>query len=193
MAKVYDSISADLQAFIHAQPMFFVSTAPLARDGHVNLSPKGLDTFRVLTPTRVAYLDLTGSGNETSAHLRENSRITFMFCAFEGKPNILRLYGRGRVLLAGSPEYLELAPGFPALVGARQIVVADIARVQTSCGEAVPRMQLINQRENLLAWARAKGDEGLDRYRRTNNVRSIDGLPSDFGAEVDEEVNTKKG
>lgn len=193
MAKVYESIPADIQAFIEAQAMFFVATAPLGGDGHINLSPKGLDSFRVLTPTRVAYLDLTGSGNETSAHLRENGRITFMFCAFEGGPSILRLYGRGQTLLAGSPQYQELAPRFPSLDGARQIIVADIERVQSSCGEAVPRMQLLGQRENLLVWARAKGDAGLDRYRRTNNARSIDGLPSDFGAEVGEKAGEKTG
>lgn len=191
MAKVYESIPADIQAFIEAQAMFFVATAPLGGDGHINLSPKGLDTFRVLSPTRVAYLDLTGSGNETSAHLRENGRITFMFCAFEGGPRILRLYGRGRALLAGTPQYEELAPRFPSLVGARQIVVADIKRVQTSCGEAVPRMQLLGQRENLLAWASAKGDEGLNDYRRAKNARSIDGLPSDFGAELADEIDEK--
>lgn len=191
MAKVYESIPAEIQAFIEAQPLFFVATAPLAGDGHINLSPKGLDSFRVLSATRVAYLDLTGSGNETSAHLRENGRITFMFCAFEGDPRILRLYGRGHALLAGTPQYQELAPRFPSLVGARQIIVADIERVQTSCGEAVPRMQLLGQRENLLAWARAKGDEGLDHYRRAKNVRSIDGLPSDFGAGIDEDADEK--
>lgn len=185
MAQFYDSIPAELEAFLKSQPMFFVATAPLGADGHVNLSPKGHDTFRVLAPDRVGYLDLTGSGNETSAHLRENGRITLMFCAFEGPPRIVRLYGRGRALLAGSTQYQELAPQFPSLEGARQIIVADIDRVQTSCGAAVPRMQLLDQREQLLQWARAKGEQGLDLYRRSKNVRSLDGLASDLGAELD--------
>lgn len=189
MAQFYDSISAELESFIKAQPLFFVATAPLRADGHVNLSPKGLDSFRILAPTRVGYLDLTGSGNETSAHLRENGRITFMFCAFEGTPRILRLYGLGRALLAGTPQYQELAPQFPSLDGARQIIVADIDGVQTSCGAAVPRMRLLDQREDLLQWARAKGEQGLDVYRRSRNVRSLDGLTSDLGAELEHVVD----
>src|SRR5215217_2705714 len=113
MAKTYDDITPELQAFVAAQPMFFVATAPLDAQGHVNLSPKGQDSFRVLSSRRVAYLDLTGSGNETSAHLLENGRITFMFCAFSGPPQILRLYGQGYTILPGSAEWAELAPLFP--------------------------------------------------------------------------------
>src|SRR5258708_16985973 len=136
MAKVYDSINDDLKDFIGEQHVFFVATAPLDGAGHINLSPKGLDCFRILSPRQVAYLDLTGSGNETSAHLHENGRITFMFCAFDGPPNILRLYGTGRTILAGSPEWADLNHHFPTIPGARQIIITDITLVQTSCGYA---------------------------------------------------------
>src|SRR5688572_3300212 len=118
MGKVVEQITPELQAFIDAQPLFFVATAPLAPDGHVNLSPKGLGTFRVLSPHRVAYLDLTGSGNETAAHLQENGRITFMFCAFEGRPKIVRLYGSGEVIQPGTAAWDELRPAFGELPGA---------------------------------------------------------------------------
>ena len=178
MGQVFDSISPELRAFIESQRVFFVATGPLDPGGHVNLSPKGLDTFRVLGPTRVAYLDLTGSGNETAAHLLQNGRITFMFCAFEGKPMILRLYGRGRALPVDSAEASPLVPLFPVLPGARQVVVADVTRVQTSCGFGVPVMRFEGEREALTRWAQAKGDDGLRRYREQKNRRSIDGLPT---------------
>ncbi|MFO7166664.1 MAG: pyridoxamine 5'-phosphate oxidase family protein [Chloroflexota bacterium] len=181
MAKLYEHITDDLAAFIREQPLFFVATAPLAADGHVNLSPKGLDTFRILTPRRVAYLDLTGSGNETSAHLAENGRVTFMFCAFGGPPKILRLYGRGRTVLPGDGEWEELIGLFPEIPGARQIVVAEISRVQTSCGFAVPLMEYVGQRDTLVRWAQRKGEDGLDAYRREKNAHSIDGLPTPLG------------
>ncbi len=129
MAKTYDAITPDLEAFILAQPMFFVATAPLAATGHVNLSPKGLDCLRVLSLHRVAYLDLTGSGNETSAHLAENRRITFMFCAYDGPPRILRLYGQGRTIRPDSAEWDDLRASFPDYPGVRQIIVAAISRV----------------------------------------------------------------
>ena len=156
--------------------MFFVASAPLAAGGHVNVSPKGLDCFRVLSPTRVAYVDLTGSGNETSAHVHENGRVTFMFCALAGKPRILRLYGRGRVVLAGSRGWAEFAGVFPAYPGARQVIVAELDRVQTSCGFAVPLMDFAGERDLLPKWARKKGPEGLAEYRRRKNARSIDGM-----------------
>ena len=175
MGQALQCITPELQQFIGAQPVFFVASAPLAGDGHVNLSPKGLDSLRVLSPTRVAYLDLTGSGNETSAHLTENGRITFMFCAFSGPPRILRLYGRGVVVLPDTPEWGMLAPLFPTFPGTRQIIAADIHRVQTSCGFGVPVMKVVEQRDTLLRWAVAKGEE-LPEYRRKKNVRSIDGL-----------------
>ena len=178
MGKSFPEISDDLRAFIEAQPMFFVATAPLTRTGHVNLSPKGLDTFRVLSPTRVAYLDLTGSGNETAAHLVENGRITFMFCAFDGPPRIVRLYGAGSVVLPEDARWAELRGGFPEYPGVRQIIVADLTRVQTSCGFGVPLVADGQQRPTLLRWAEAKGEDGLERYRREKNARSLDGLPA---------------
>ncbi len=177
MSKVYDSIGDDQQVFIAAQQMFFVATAPLDPDGHVNLSPKGLDCFRVLSPNRVAYLDLTGSGNETSAHLEENGRITLMFCAFTGSPKILRLYGRGEVVLPGSEQWAEMSSLFSDYPGARQIIVAEINRVQTSCGFGVPTYEYVGQRDTLIRWADAKGEAGLETYRREHNGRSINGLP----------------
>src|SRR2546421_3471475 len=140
MGSATEFITPPLRAFIEAQHLFFVATAPRADAGHINLSPKGMDTFRVLSPDRVAYLDLTGSGNATAAHVVENGRITFMFCALEGKPMILQLYGRGRAVLADSPQWAELSPLFPQLPGARQIIVADISRVATSCGFGVPML-----------------------------------------------------
>src|SRR5829696_6870276 len=150
MAKILDAITPELASFIEEQTMFFVGTAPLSPSGHVNLSPKGLDTLRILAPDRVAYLDLTGSGNETAAHLRENGRITFMFCAFTGAPRILRLYGTGRVVLPETPQWAELLRRFPVYPGARQIITAEISRVQTSCGFAVPLMEYVQQRDTLL-------------------------------------------
>ena len=177
MGKAFDSIPADLQPFIEAQPLFFVATAPSGAEGHVNVSPKGLDSFRVLSPNRVAYLDLTGSGIETAAHLLENGRITFMFCAFTGPPRIVRLYGSGAVVLPDSPAWPELARHFPALPGARQIITAEITRVRTACGYGVPLMEYTGQRDTLPRWAEAKGD-ALPAYRREKNSASIDGLPA---------------
>lgn len=184
MAQWFEQITPELQAFIQAQPLFFVASAPLDPNGHVNLSPKGLDTFRMLSPTQVAYLDLTGSGNETSAHLAENGRITVMFCSFNGSARILRLYGTGRTVLPESPEWNALASQFPHYPGTRQIIIADIAQVQTSCGYAVPLMEFKDQRETLIKWAEAKGSE-LDAYRIQKNSRSIDGLPTPIGEDVE--------
>lgn len=181
MGKVYDSITEDHREFIAAQQMFFVATAPLNPDGHVNLSPKGLDCFRILAPDRVAYLDLTGSGNETSAHLRENGRITLMFCAFAGPPKILRLYGCGETVLPDSAGWAELRPLFGEHPGMRQIVVAQISRVQTSCGFGVPIYEYVGQRDTLNRWADAKGSDGLESYRHERNARSIDGLVTPLG------------
>jgi hypothetical protein len=176
MAKVFDHITEDLHQFIVAQHLFFVASAPLSPTGHINLSPKGLDSFRILSPNRVAYLDLTGSGNETSAHLQENGRITFMFCAFQGAPMILRLYGKAAVILPGAPEWDELYSLFPPLPGARQIILAEIDRVQTSCGFGVPLYEHQAQREVLVQWASKKGEQGLQEYQRQKNLISIDGL-----------------
>lgn len=185
MAKVFDSITPDLQKFISQQQMFFVATAPLTPRGHVNLSPKGLESFQILSSTQVAYLDLTGSGNETSAHLLENGRITFMFCAFQGAPLILRLYGRGRVVLPNMPEWQDLFPHFQPILGARQIVAADIDRVQTSCGSGVPLYTYEGQRQVIVNWAIQKGEEGLKEYHQKKNRVSIDGLPTPLASYLD--------
>ena len=178
MGRVFPAIDDDLRAFIEAQPMFFVATAPAGADGHVNASPKGLDTFRVLGPARVCYLDLTGSGNETAAHLLENGRITFMFCAFDGAPKIVRLYGRGDIVTPEDTRWSELRAAFPEYPGVRQIIVAEVHRVQTSCGFGVPLLAEGRQRPTLPRWAEAKGPAELERYRREKNARSIDGLPA---------------
>jgi hypothetical protein len=176
MAERFASIKPDLVEWWAAQPMFFVATAPSA-GGHVNLSPKGHDTLRVLSPTRVAYLDLTGSGIETISHLRDNGRITVMACAFSGAPRISRIYGTGTVHELGSPEFAELMTNFPDLPGRRAIIDVAVDRVTTSCGYAVPMMDLVSDRDRLLDWALAKGDDGLEEYRASKNARSIDDLP----------------
>jgi hypothetical protein len=176
MAERFASIKPDLAEWWAAQPMFFVATAP-REGGHVNLSPKGLDTLRILSPTRAAYLDLTGSGIETISHLRDNGRITLMACAFAGAPRISRIYGTGAVHGIGSPEFGELMANFPELPGRRAIIDVAVDRVTTSCGYAVPMMDLVSDRDRLLDWARHKGDDGLEEYRATKNARSVDGLP----------------
>ena len=181
MAKTFDAITPELREFIERQPLFFVATAPLSAAGHVNLSPKGYDSLRVLDEHRVAYLDLTGSGNETSAHLLENGRVTFMFCAFDGTARILRLYGRGTTVLPSDAAWGELSAHFPALPGTRQIIVAEITRVQTSCGYGVPEMELVRQRPTLIKYAERHGEQALAEARRTRNAQSIDGLPTPLG------------
>ncbi|MET0908622.1 MAG: pyridoxamine 5'-phosphate oxidase family protein [Ilumatobacteraceae bacterium] len=176
MSEVYESIDEELAGFIASQHVFFVATAP-TEGGHVNLSPKGLDTFRILGPNRVAYLDLTGSGVETIAHLSQNGRITFMFCAFDGPPAIVRLYGTGRALRLGSDEYEELAASFPEQPGARAVIVADIDRIADSCGYAVPKLTFAEERNVLTRWAARQTDAELADYRQHRNAESIDGLP----------------
>ena len=185
MGDTHRDLTPELQRFITEQPLFFVATAPLERDGHINLSTKGLDTFRVLSPLCVAYLDLTGSGNETSAHLAENGRVTFMFCSFSRSPKILRLYGQGRTILPNDARWGELVTAFPAHEGARQIILVDLDRIQTSCGYGVPAMEAARQRETLPKWIRSKGPHGLVEYRRQKNSTSIDGLPSPLGEAPD--------
>jgi len=177
MARVLDGITDQLRTFLEAQPVFFVATAPNSDDGHINCSPKGLDTFRVLDEHTVAYLDLTGSGIETVAHVRENARITLMFCAFTGRPDIVRLYGRGRVVTADQPDAADLLARFPELPGTRSVIVVDVERVSSSCGYAVPRMSLDEPRDELLDWATKKGAAALADYHAEKNARSIDGLP----------------
>ncbi|WP_341525077.1 pyridoxamine 5'-phosphate oxidase family protein [Nostoc sp. UHCC 0302] len=178
MAKLFDCITEELQDFIAAQHLFFVGTAPLSPTGHVNLSPKGLDCFRILSPNRVAYLDLTGSGNETSAHLQENGRITFMFCAFQEPPCILRLYGEGQTILPNFSDWNSLYSLFPQIPGTRQIIVADIDKVQTSCGYGVPLYEYQGQRQTIVKWARNKGAQGVQDYQQQKNLVSLDGLPT---------------
>ena len=178
MAKVAPALDDRLRAFIAAQPLFFVATAPAALDGHVNCSPKGLDSFRVLGPTTVAYADLTGSGAETIAHLRENGRIVIMFCAFQDPPKILRLHGRGTVIAADDAAFAALAAQFAALPGVRAIVRVEVTRISESCGSGVPLLRYEGQRPQLPAWAERKGPAGLHDYQRANNARSIDGLPA---------------
>jgi hypothetical protein len=175
MGRVLDAITDELAAFIAAQRVFFVATAP-TDGGHVNLSPKGLDTFTVLDPSTVAYLDLTGSGIETVAHLRENGRITIMFCAFDGKPNIVRLYGRGEVIPTGEREADALLPRFGEYPGARSVIRVRVDRVSTSCGYGVPLLEYAGERDELLKFAERRGPEGLVEYREDKNAVSIDGL-----------------
>jgi Pyridoxamine 5'-phosphate oxidase len=177
MGKVYDSITAEWSGWISEQPMFFVATASSDPETHVNLSPRGLDTFRVLGPNRVAWLDLTGSGVETIAHLRADGRITLMFCAFEGLPDILRLYGRGEVLEPDDEGYNELRPRFPDLPGERAIIDVSVHRAASSCGFGVPRIDLVGPRDKLLTSAERKGPEKMAEYRKLKNTQSIDGLP----------------
>ncbi len=158
-----------------------MASAPLDAGSHVNLSPKGLDTFRILGPTTVAYLDFNGSGVETIAHLKENGRIVLMFCAFQGPPNIYRLYGHGRVVEAHEPAFAALAANFPTFEHVRSIIVAEITRVTDSCGYGVPLFQYQGQRTHIQAWASNRGPDALKAYRAEKNRRSIDGLPGVTG------------
>ncbi len=185
MAKLLPCIDPSCRDFIARQRIFFAASA--APGAHVNLSPRGTDAFAVLDDMTVAYLDRTGSGNETAAHLKADGRLTLMFCAFDGPPNILRLYGRGEILRRGREAYRDvLASAFsgeePA--GARQIVRLHVDRVQTSCGYGIPLFDYRGERPSLDNWARAKGEEGLEAYRREKNAVSIDGLPTGLFEEV---------
>jgi len=177
VSKTYDEITPELAEWMTAQHVFFVATAPLSPDGHVNCSPKGLDTFRVRDPRTVAYLDLTGSGAETISHLRENGRIVFMFCEMSGTPKIVRLHGKGRVVLPGTEEWQSQIDTFPQHPGARTIVIAEITRISDSCGFGVPKYEYARERRGLTTWAESKGIDGLSQYRSEKNSRSIDGLP----------------
>jgi hypothetical protein len=166
-----------MRTFVEEQHMFFVGTAP-STGGNVNLSPKGYDSFRILGDNKVAYLDLTGSGAESIAHVRENGRITFMFCAFDGKPNIVRFYGSGRVVLPEDSEFSELRASFSAQGAVRSVIVADIHRTSNSCGYSVPFMEFVEERNTLVEWAAKKSDDDLIDYWATRNAVSIDGLPA---------------
>lgn len=186
MGRRYDELDDGLRAWIGAQPLFFVATAPTDIDGHVNLSPKGdAGTFRVLGPTTVAYIDLVGSGIETVAHLRENGRIVLMFCAFTGPPKIVRLHGQGRVVQTGEPEFMALldqfSPADEVRTVARSVIVVEVERITDSCGFVVPRMEYAGDRDQLFRWGenrRAQQGAGWkDAYQASKNAASIDGLP----------------
>lgn len=176
MGTIRTAIDDTTRRFIEAQHLFFVATAPLDSAGHVNISPKGLDTLRILGPTTVAYLDFNGSGVETIAHLKENGRIVLMFCAFEGPPNIFRLYGHGRVIEHLDPEFATLIQNFPVYEHARSIIVVEVDRISDSCGYGVPLFEYKGERRQLELWAQRRGAEGLKAYREQKNRRSIDGL-----------------
>jgi hypothetical protein len=178
MSKAIETINPELAGWISRQKIFFVATAPLAADGHVNCSPKGGDCFRIFSPMSAGYLDYTGSGAETIAHLKDNGRIAIMFCAFEGPPQIVRLHGRGEVLEAAHSEFTTLAAGFPSHSGARAIIRVAVTRVSISCGHAVPFFDYRAHRDLLDRWSDAKGQEGIREYHRAKNRKSIDGLPA---------------
>jgi hypothetical protein len=181
MSEWFDTITPEIREFIGAQPMFFVATAP--RVGRINLSPKGMDTFRVLSPTRVIYLDITGSGNETAAHLLDDGRITIMFCSFGGKPQILRLYGRGRTIHPRDAQWNEYLAMFAPEPGVRQIMEIDVESAMTSCGYAVPREETLRERDTLRKYWQKHKDVNLDEYHRNKNLESIDGLPTGIADE----------
>jgi len=177
MGKIHESLNEHLRDFIKKQKMFFVSTAPLASDGLVNCSPKGLDSFRILDDHTVAYIDLTGSGVETIAHLKENQRITFLFCAFDGPPKLLRLYGKGKALEKGTEGFEKLKDLFPKYRSTRAIIKADIFRIADSCGYTVPLYEFKEDRDTWKKWGDSKSDEELAEYRKVKNDCSLDGLP----------------
>jgi len=173
MGKLIKELDQNDIKFISEQKVFFVATAPT--DGKINLSPKGIETFKVLNKNRVVWLNLTGSGNETAAHLLENGRITIMFCAFDGKPNILRLYGHARSIYSKDAEWKELIKLFPELPGTRQLIDMTIDFVQNSCGMGVPILKFQNERDELIHWAEKKGEEKVKEYWEEKNKISIDG------------------
>jgi hypothetical protein len=179
MAKIHPCITVELKDWIERQPMYFLASAPLEADSHINLSPRGLDSFRVTGENEVVIMDLTGSGNETAAHLTQNGRLTVMFCAFDNEPRILRLFGQGEVILADDKLWTNYRALFnESIAGVRQIFKLNVSRVQTSCGFGVPLMQLKSQRDLLTKWATKKGEEALKDYRQKKNSQSIDGLPT---------------
>jgi hypothetical protein len=177
MGKQFAEIASEVREWIAEQRVFFVATAPLSGQGFINCSPKGMDSFRVLGPIEVGYLDLTGSGIETAAHLAENGRIVFMFCALSGPPKIMRFHGVGAYHLPGSPAFREVESAFPVLPGTRGIVRARLTRISDSCGFAVPRYDFVDERDTLVRWADSKGRDGLEVYKTNRNAQSIDGLP----------------
>lgn len=177
MAKTFPEIDDALQRFLLRQHVFFVATAPAGSEGHINLSPKGLDGLRVLGPLTVAYLDYPGSGVETIAHLRQNGRITLLFCAFQGPPRIVRLHGQGRVLEPADAEYAALLPRFHVQAQPRAIISIAVQRIADSCGYGVPRFDYVGERPQLIEWGERKGPDGVRRYQQQKNAASLDGLP----------------
>jgi hypothetical protein len=177
MGRVFPIIDDQVAEFIRQQQMFFVATAPLLAEGHINISPKGLDSFRILDERTVAYLDLVGSGIETVAHIKENGRIAVMFCAVGGPPKILRLHGRGQVIEPNHEEFVTLWPLFPNHSGVRSIIRIHCTRISDSCGFGVPLFEFQGHRTQLLDWAERKGQQALEQYQREKNARSVDGLP----------------
>lgn len=178
MAKFFDNITPELQKFIEEQKIFFVATASEA--GRINLSPKGLDTLRVIDSNKVMWLNLTGSGNETAAHLLKNNRMTIMLCSFEGKPLILRLYGTAKIYHERDEEYQANIDLFPAIAGSRQIIEMTVNSVQTSCGYAVPFMDFKEERRQLNSWAEKQGKERIENYWKERNSKSIDGYDTNI-------------
>lgn len=177
MGKLYDGIDDDLASWLAAQSLWFVGTAPLSADGHVNVSPRGHDSFSVLGPREVAWVDYTGSGVETIAHLRENGRVCLMFCSFDHRPRIVRLHGRARVVLPGEPSYDDVVSRHPTHPSTRAVVMVAVERVSDSCGFGVPVMELVGERDLLRRSAEKRGPAGLIEYREQKNAQSIDGLP----------------
>ena len=176
MGKIFNEITADLQKWIERQKMFFVATAPLSPDLHINCSPKGLDSFRILDPHTVAYQDLTGSGIETIAHIRENKRILLMFCAFDGPPKIVRLHGIGEAITTDHEDFENINAQFPLKRGTRAYIRITLNRISDSCGYSVPLYNFAKDRDVLDKWVDAKTDEQLKEYRLAKNTESIDGL-----------------
>ena len=176
MASKFDAISDTHASFIKEQKVFFVATA--MADGRINLSPKGMDTFRINNANEILWLNLTGSGNETAAHLKHNSRMTIMFCAFEGKPMILRLYGTAKAFHERDELWSEHIDLFPQIAGSRQLIRMEVDLVQASCGMAVPFLEFKQERDLLKIWAEKKGDSGLQEYHRLKNTTSLDGHPT---------------
>jgi hypothetical protein len=186
MGKFSESIKPAHKAMMEQQHIFFVSTAPLSGEGRINLSPKGLDCFRVLSENQVGYMDLISSGNETSAHTLENGRITLMFCSFEGNPSILRLYGKGFTVLPNTAQWEQYAPHFKIYPSTRQLIIANIDLVQTSCGFGVPLFGYEGERDIHFEWAERKGETGLKDYLQEKNLISLDGLPTNWGVKLQE-------
>lgn len=184
MGKKYSTLSPELTDFIQNQQIFFVGTA--AAQGRVNISPKGMDTFRVLDSNKIIWMNLTGSGNETAAHLSKNDRMTIMFCAFEGKPQILRLYGKAEIYHPHEEKFQGYSQSFPKIPGARQIIEMNIDLVQTSCGFAVPLMDFKEERTILSSWAEKKGHDGIANYWQEKNSKSIDGFETGIRGDQEE-------